>query len=850
MRTPLSWLQEFTPLAAQPADRGSIVELASELDAVGLVVERTEWVGEGLGDVVLARVLEISSIPGADRIRHVVVDRGGGETAEVVCGAWNFETGDIVVLAPVGAELPGGFRIERRKMRGAVSNGMLCSGRELRLSDDHEGILVLASPGEPTGVPQVPGFELGTPLAEHLGFSLDVVFDLAIEPNRPDCLSMVGAARELAARYGLPLQVPEPALTEENPAASSYATIEIEAPELCQRLLSRVVHGVVPVASPALIQRRLVLAGMRPINHVVDASNYVMFEIGQPNHPYDLAKLGGGGLKVRAAHPGETLVTLDGETRILGGRPARADDPSSALDALICNAIDLPVGIAGIMGGQSSEIEEGTETVLLEVGRFSAVSVGRTARELGLRTEASMRFERGIDPEAMEWAAARFCQLVVEAAAAAGAPAPQVASGIVEANPRPFERSTIRFRPGRANALLGLELESDQVKRLLEPIGYLWGRTEDAAVEVAVPSWRPDVSREADVIEDVARTYGYRRIPKTDRRSPFVGKLDKRQSLRRRLRRLLMAVGAHEAWTASIVDLATQRRAGVARSLVSISNPMVAEESVLRGGVLAGLLSALRHNSAHRNPSLRLFEIGDVFAEVSSQLHERELAGLLLAWSGDDAGEAIRAWRVIEDALGLEGVRIEQGPSGEVAAAGAGAGVGIAVGNGAAAGVAGVAGELEGLHPARSGLIVAGDTALGAVGEVDPDVLGAFELPHVRVGYLELDVERLVHARRRSQLAKPVSRYPSSDIDLAFGVAEAVPAAHVEAIILEAAGELCESLQLFDVYRGAGLEPGQRSLGFRLRLCALDRTLTDAEVAGVRQRCIDAVEQAVPATLR
>ncbi len=839
MRAPLSWLSELTPLAADARDRASVVELASELDSLGLVVEGTDWVGEGLDEVVLARVLEIGAIKGADKIRRVVVDRGEGETVEVVCGAWNFSEGDVVALAPVGSTLPGDFRIERRTLRGVVSNGMLCSGRELELSDDHAGILVLGRPGAHDG-----SIELGRPLSEHLGFGLDVVFDLAVEPNRPDCLSMVGVARDLAARYGLPLELPEPSLEESGTPAPELATVEIEAPELCQRLIGRVLTGIRPAPSPALVRRRLLLAGMRPINHVVDASNYVMLELGQPNHPYDLGRLGGSGLKVRPAGPGETIVTLDGETRLLGGRSRRGDDPLSDKDLVICNAHDLPVGIAGVMGGQSNEIGEETGAVLLEVARFTPVAVGRTARHVGLRTEASVRFERGVDPEQMERAAARFCQLVVEAATAAGVPAPTVAPGIIDANPVPFTRTRVTLRPPKANALLGLELSPELMGDLLAPIGYERvgdGRPE-AALELVVPSWRPDVSREVDVIEDVARTYGYRRIPRTSRRSPSVGRLDASQSLRRRLRRVLTGLGADEAWTGSIVDPGDEELAGAPGGFITVANPMAAEESVMRAGLLAGLMKAVRHNSAHRNPWVRLFEVGDVFAArpgAGGMLpEEHERVALVLARELDDAAGAIRAWRVVAEALGLAEVELRQ----------------EAVSAPRDDGEAEV--DLRGLHRARSGLLVMpargerAQSVIGAVGEVDPAVLAAFGLPHGRVGWLELDLVRLAGAPRRPDEAKAVSRYPSSDVDLAFSVDEGVPAAAVEETVRRAAGELCESVQLFDVYRGVGLADGQRSLAFRVRLCASDHTLADAEVAAARRACIEAVEGSLPATLR
>ena len=895
MRVPLSWLRELTPLETRPTDRTEVAALAADLDALGLVVESVEKVGEGLRDVVLARVIEIAAIPKADRIRRVVVDVGGAEPVEVVCGAWNFEVGDVVPFAPVGAVLPGEFRIEQRRMRGVVSNGMLCSGRELRLSEDHDGILVLGriddgpsgpagggggggggdvggGAGEPRGdADHDRRLELGLPLADYLGaaFEPDVVFDLAIEGNRPDCLCVAGIARDVAARLGLPLWLPEPVVADGPDPASTFGRVEVLAPELCHRLIGKVLLGVSNVASPAVVGRRLTLAGMRPIDSVVDASNYVMLELGQPTHPYDLDRLGGHGLRVRAARPGEELVTLDGVTRVLGTRPAKADDPLSGRDCLICDGDDRPVGIGGIMGGQSSEITAKASRVLLEVGSFVPLAIARTARWVGLRSEASVRFERGVDPLGMQRAALRFCELVVAASRAAGVAPPVIASGWLDAQPVAYVPRRIRVRTGRISSLLGTELEDAEVARLLDPLGFVTRLPDDATasglLDVEVPSFRPDVSQEADVAEEVARRIGYQELPVTQRRSPYVGRLTDLQSLRRRLRRILAGLGAHEAWTMSIVQARDQERGGVVSPLVPLLNPMVAEESVLRGGLLPGLLGAMRHNVGHRHPWLRLFEIGDVFSlpsetepgasssgergagpdmgsgvaptlgsgagsafgsgagsarEVGAELPEEwELVGLLLADAGDDARAAVNAWRVIEDALRLEGAELRPAVR-------------------------------PGLHPARAAEIVASDSVLGVVGEVDPDTLESYDLLQPRVGWLELDLQKLAAAPRRSPVARPVSRFPSSDVDLAFAVADSVPAAAIEATLCRAAGELCESVELFDVYRGAGVSEDSRGLAYRLRFCALDRTLTDAEIADLRARCIDAVESEYQATLR
>lgn len=352
---------------------------------------------------------------------------------------------------------------------------------------------------------------------------------------------------------------------------------------------------------------------------------------------------------------------------------------------------------------------------------------------------------------------------------------------------------------------------------------------ESGVLQVEVPSFRPDVVREVDVVEEVARRIGYQELPVSQRRSPYVGRLTDLQVLRRRVKRVLTGLGAHEAWTMSIVEPRDQARGGVVAPLVALANPMVAEESALRGGLLPGLLGAVRHNAGHRHPWLRLFEIGDVFAMPSetpspesggAELPEEwELVGLLLADAGDDAAAAVQAWRVVADALRLESVELRPAVK-------------------------------AGLHPARTVEIVVGETVLGVLGEVDPETLQAYDLMHARAGFLELDLGKLAAAPRRPLVARPVSRFPSSDVDLAFVVADSVPAAAIETALLAAAGELCESVELFDVYRGPAVGEGSRSLAYRLRFCALDRTLTDAEVAELRARCIHAVEGEFQATLR
>jgi phenylalanyl-tRNA synthetase beta chain len=836
VRVPLSWLCDFAPLG------DDAVELAATLDDLGLVVEAVERVGEGLEDVVVARVLEISPIAAADKIRRVVVE-AGADPVEVVCGAWNFAVGDLVPLAPVGAVLPGGFEIARRKMKGVTSNGMLCSGRELGLSQDHEGIMVLG--GEP-----LPGARL----LEALGIEADVVFDIAVETNRPDAWSIAGVARDLAARRKVPFSLPEPdaAPLPLSGRAEERTTVEVLDDDLCPRFTSRVLTGVTVGPSPQWIVRRLALAGLRSINNVVDASNYVMLELGQPTHPYDLHRVAGGGLRVRAACPGEEVTTLDGVVRALGTRSVAPVDDRR--DCLICDADDAPIGIGGVMGGASTEISASTTEVLLEAAYFDPMAVARTSKRLALRTEASARFERGCDPEGIDRAALRLCALV---AATAGENA-RLAAGVVDRRGPVPAPAQVRVRTSRVNAVLGTELDDGDVRAYLEPIGFACARPGPGILDVTVPTFRPDAAREIDVIEEVARHHGYSRLP---RRRPFAdqaGRLDPYQCERRIVRDIAVGWGAYEAWTPALLAPGDHERVGLGAGGVTVTNPLTPDESVLRRGLLPGLLKALTFNADRRQGDVRLFEIGHVFPppdpdRVARALErtgetvvdEREMLAVAFADTGDDARTAAGAWKVLADALGVDGVSM------------------VVPGADGAGPVPG------GLHPTRCALLVADADAdagavadagaagashvIGAVGEVDPAVLGACGLDsqRVRVGWLEVDLGRLlVDVARRSPVPPMISRFPSSDIDLAFVVGDDVPAADVESSLRRAAGDLLEWLALFDTYRGEGMPDGARSLAYRLRLCSIDRTLTDAEVGELRARCIAEVERAHGATLR
>jgi len=560
---------------------------------------------------------------------------------------------------------------------------------------------------------------------------------------------------------------------------------------------------------------------MRPLSNLVDISNYVMLELGQPTHPYDLDRLPGGGLGVRVARPGETLTTLDDVERRLGLGPSP--------DVLITDAEGTPVGVAGVMGGASSEIHEGTARVLLEAAHFDRLTIAKTSKRLGLRSEASARFERGVDPLGIERAIARFAQL----AAATGARLTALA--VVESPEHVPMHPAIAVRTARVNALLGTDLDDDRVAQLLGPIGFTAELVEPGVHLVTLPSFRLDAEEEVDVVEEVARHLSYSRIGRTVPRSPLVGGLSAHQRGRRQVREVLVGLGCTEAATGLLLGPGDHLKAGLSEledGALRAVEPLVKEESVLRRSLRPGLLRAVGFNLDRRQDRVPLFELGTVFSPSDGKRplervdaerwlpEERELLTVVVAGGGADATSAVRLWWALAADLRLSGTRLVATDTG------------------------------PGLHPTRTAQVLGvGGRPLGVVGEIDPDVrrdLGIAE----RVGLLELDLGSLLAEPGRSDEALSVSRFPSSDVDLAFVVPEEVPASDVEATLRAAAGDLLEWVALFDVYRGAGMVDGTRSLAFHLRFTAPDRTLTDAEVAAVRQAAIDAVTAALGACLR
>jgi phenylalanyl-tRNA synthetase beta chain len=810
----LNWLQEFVDLPE------SLDELRVVFDDLGLVVDGMEHVGEGLSDVVVVRVDEIRAIEGADRIRLVVVDTGSGPL-EIVCGAMNFAVGNYVPLAPVGAVLPGGFAIAERTMRGVTSHGMLCSPRELGLDDDHQGLMILDELVDP---------RVGEKLLDALGITPDVVFDLSIEINRPDAWSVEGVARDLATRLRRPLREPALAVTNDPTSSDSFAAAGIDDPELCGRLSVSVLRNVKVAPSPAWVEQRLVNAGMRPISNVVDASNFVMLELGQPTHPYDAAHVAKRTLRARRARSGETLTTLDGVERDLAKAGRGLGDTGE--DCVIVDGDDRVLGLAGVMGGAASEISADTTDVLLEAAFFDPMTIARTSKRHGLRSEASNRFERGVDPQLALRAVARFVQILSESVPdLVWLSNPLDVWGDVPTPP------TISLRDADVQRLLGVTIDRDEVATLLRGLGFDV-KEKKQHLKVTAPSSRLDVRAgdlgRADVIEEVARLFSYRRLPRHNPTWPEVGALTPRQQLRRQVRDVVVDLGVVEAWTPTLgsdddFDLLNP---GVAR--VRVTNPLSSDESVLRATMLTGLVRAWAKNFERGTGDVILGEFGVVFQHPSvapaprvtrggaggsltlALPAENERLTMVLARPEDDARSAVALWDVLARRLGLADVVVRS--TGDAP---------------------------RGFHPSRTAALVDRTTGalLGYVGEVDTELADAITLvpsPR-RFGVLDVDLDALAdtgRATRASSFVRVPSRYPSAVIDLAFVTPRPVNASDL-AYALRRASELVEEVTLFDVYEGPGLREGTRSLAYNVRLSSEEHTLSDDEITRARAALIE-----------
>jgi phenylalanyl-tRNA synthetase beta chain len=831
MKVPLSWLREYVDVDLEPE------ALAARLTLLGMEVQGIERRGSEWQNVVVGELLAVERHPRADRLSLTRVTTGSGPALEIVCGATNIAVGQRVPVALPGAVLPGARRIERTEKMGVVSNGMLCSGDELGLTGDADGILIL-----PADTP------IGASLADLYG---DVVLDIDVKPNRGDALSIIGIAREVSAVTGAPIRWPATDVEETGQPVADRLSVDVEDPRLCPRFVGRWVSGVSVGPSPDAVQVRLLGAGMRPVSNVVDASNYVMLELGKPIHTFDASAVSGGRIVVRPARAGERLETLDHVLREL------------TPDTLVIADTAGPIGIAGVMGGAPSEVSGATGDVVIESAIFDPVSIRRTAFRYALRSEASLRFEKGQEFRLARIGADRTARLIREWAGG------EVASGRVDTNPSEPEPRRVPFRPARVDRLLGTTLGADEQRAFLARVGI---ETEVAtggvdvpvaggeaptsvaaaageAVVATIPTWRRDLEIEADLAEEVARVRGYEltapTLPATRPPSWQPSPL----GLRDAVRDALVGAGVTEAVTYALVSRrhldaftwTTEDRpaAGEARRQggpIGVTNPLSLDHALLRQSLVGSLVDVVSTNVRHGTHDVAIFEVGKGYGRVDREGTEWWRLGLAMAGLFEPAGWN-RPGRPadVDDAKGLAELLAGVLGAGEPAFE--------------------TLSDEPILHPGRSARVSAtfadGSVAMsGVLGELHPRLLEAWDLRADRVIVAELSIAGLGGGSRPVPRSVPPPRFPAVERDLAIVVAEDRPAASVADVIRAAGGRRLAAARLFDVYRGRPLETGERSLAYRLRFEAPDRTLTESEIDAAVASIVAALETGLGARIR
>ena len=798
MKVPLSWLREYVDFDIAPQ------ELAHRLTMAGVEVGEVQTTGDWNG-VYVGLVTSVRPHPNADRLRLCSVTTGA-EDMEVVCGAPNVADGQKICFAGVGAHIYNTHsgrheELTAATIRGVESRGMVCSELELGMGDDHTGIIVL-----PDDAP------VGTPLTDYLG---DTILDLELTPNRLDCLSMLGVAHEVAALTGGRVTEPAARYEESGAPVTDRVAISIADPDLCHRYTAALIEGVSIGPSPRWLQDRLTRAGLRPINNVVDVTNFVMLEYNQPLHAFDFDEVKQATVVVRRARAGESLTTLDGVERKLTTEHLVISDSQDA------------IGLGGVIGGANSEIGEGTTNVLLESATFNGPNNRQTAQSLDLRTEATLRFEKGLRPELAPIALRRATGLIQEVAGG------RVAPGIVDVFPGGLTAARVPLTTARLRQVLGMDLDLGAAQVVLDSLGFSWEADGADALAVAVPYWRNDVIIEDDLVEEVVRTIGYDQVPTVMLSTPIPFQAPSpERDLRERVKDLLAAVGMQEVINYPLVsrqDLERVEELDHQRPPLGVANPMSAAHQYLRTTLYASLLSTLAANQGHGVGPFRLFEAGRVFLPRSGDLpQEVEVAAGVLAgrrnetsWlAGDGEMDFYDAKGVVDWVLGKLGVTAEYAP-----------------------------GAHPTLHPGRCAAIKCGSIELGFVGEVHPTVRERLDLDANPVAAFEIDLASLLSAVPGSDHQfVPLPRYPVATRDLALTVPSEVPAARVGAIIRR--HRLVEQAELFDVFSGRNLPEGAKSLAFHVYFRASDRTLTNDEVNRSLDGLLRTLQREVNASLR
>ena len=803
MQIPLSWLREYVDIDLPPH------ELAHRLTMAGVEVGEVTELG-GWENCCVGEVLEVSPHPDADSLQLCRVNPGNGEEMEVVCGAPNVAAGQKICFARVGATLyntHSGRRetLKAARIRGVVSEGMICSELELGLGEGHEGIVVL-----PDDAP------LGQPLDDYLG---DAILDLEVTPNRLDCFSVLGVAHEIGALTGKQVRVPEVQYAEDGPPITGEASVSVADPDLCHRYTASLIQGLKIGPSPQWLQDRLARAGLRPISNVVDVTNYVMLEFNQPLHAFDLDKVRDKTVIVRRAAPGENLETLDGVPRELNTEVL-----------VIADARD-PIGLGGVIGGANSEIGPETTSVLLESATFNSYNNRRTADTFRLHTDASQRFEKGLRPELAPIALRRATQLIQQVAGGA------IAQGIYDIYPdsdKPQPKVTMTLR--RLKQILGMDVGIRQVEEVFRSLEFQYERVDDSSIQVTVPYWRSDINIEEDLIEEVVRIIGYDNVPTTMLSTPIPYRQPAPMTeLRARVKEALAAVGLQETISYPVVsgeDLVKVNYDLESATPLRVANPMSTEHDHLRPTLLASLLGTLSYNEGHNEGPFRFFEQGRVFLPLPDRLpDEREVAAGVISglrsepsWLVDNGPlDFFDAKGMLNSALGFLGLTPEWEPA--------------------------TAGDSPALHPGRSARIMCSGNRIGILGELHPTVTERFDLRHRPATIFEIYLDALLTLPARSgRNFRSLTRFPSANRDVALVVADDVPAGRVQEILDR--HRLVERVELFDVYSGDNLEPGTRSLAFHVYFQSPDRTLTAEEVNRTLDGLLRTLQRDVGAVLR
>ena len=799
MKVPLSWLKEYVDIDI------SNDELAHKLTEAGLEVADIQVIGGSWDKVYVGQILAINPHPNADRLRLATVELGNKQWT-VVCGAPNLVVNDKIAFAVTGARLIDGHtgkleELKPAKIRGVASEGMICSEKELGISDNHEGILVLP-----------PEYEIGKPLSGYMG---DAIFDIDVTPNRADCLSVMGIAREVAALTGKPFKMPDLSYKESDKNVESLVSVEILAPDLCPRYCATVIEDIKLEPSPKWMQDRLTACGMRPIINIVDATNYVMLEFGQPLHSFDYKQIKGQKIIVRRAADDETMYTLDAQER------------KFTHDMLLIADAERAVAVAGIMGGLASEVQEYTKTILLESANFSQAVIHRGALALKLGSEASSRYEKGLNPELTWYAAKRATQLMAQLGAGT------VAKGVVDCFPGKPEKKPVSISERDVKRLLGTDMGLTEIERCLKLLGLECEKADTGVIHAFKPWWRNDINCTADLVEEVARVTGYDNIPESLLSSPLpTGEGSRLFNFRQQLRETMAAMGFQEIITYPLTSIEVLNKLSAQGEMkgpapLKLENSMSRELEYLRTSVRAGVLSVMSRNQRNRENNIRLFEISKAFIPRAKDLPKENevLCGLVDSVVPDTywqvkpkPADFFFAKGVVQTVLARCGIEADFAPS-----------------------------EDATFNPARCADIMLGKNRIGVIGEVHPRVLANFDI-NEKVFVFELDVDRLFTVASKPLVYKAASKYPSVTRDIALLVDAEVTYDKIQAAVKKFG--IVTEFKLFDLYEGKQVPAGKKSMAFRLTYQAADRTLKDDEVDGIQKQILALLSKDFGAALR